>query len=108
MDTLTTPRTIPVNPQPGERYAEYGSCGWRVWLMGQKDGVSSYIIYGLTETDARLLVFGAKAVAALAWYGEQSRLARLIHSEGDAGRHAIAKDGGTKARAALADLEVPR
>lgn len=39
---------------------------------------------------------------ALTWYGEQSRLARLIHSEGDAGRHAIAADGGAKASAALA------
>ena len=38
---------------------------------------------------------------ALAWYGEQARLARLIHSEGDAGRHALAGDGGSRARAAL-------
>ena len=38
---------------------------------------------------------------ALEWYGEQSRLARLIHSEGDQGRHNIAADGGHKARAAL-------
>lgn len=37
----------------------------------------------------------------LEWYGEQSRLARLIHSEGDAGRNAIASDGGKRARAAL-------
>lgn len=39
--------------------------------------------------------------AALAWYGEQSRLARLIHSEGDAGRQALAQDGGTLARTTL-------
>lgn len=38
---------------------------------------------------------------ALEWYREQSRLARLIHSEGDKGRHEIANDGGAKARAAL-------
>lgn len=38
---------------------------------------------------------------ALAWYGEQARLAKLIHSEGDAGRHALAADGGSRARAAL-------
>lgn len=38
---------------------------------------------------------------ALAWYGEQARIARLIHSEGDAGRQALAGDGGKKARAAL-------
>lgn len=35
--------------------------------------------------------------AALAWYAEQARLARLIHSEGDAGRAALAADGGTRA-----------
>jgi hypothetical protein len=38
---------------------------------------------------------------ALEWYGEQARLARLIHAEGDAGRHALADDGGKRARAAL-------
>jgi len=38
---------------------------------------------------------------ALEWYGEQARLARLVHSEGDAGRNALAADGGKRARAAL-------
>lgn len=42
---------------------------------------------------------------ALAWYGEQARLARLIHSEGDPGRHALSNDGGARARAALAEQE---
>ena len=40
--------------------------------------------------------------AELAWYGEQSRLARIIHSEGDSGRHALQADGGHRAGAALA------
>lgn len=40
--------------------------------------------------------------AALEWYGEQARLCRLIHAEGDAGRNALAADGGKKAQAALA------
>jgi hypothetical protein len=39
---------------------------------------------------------------ALDWYREQARLARLIHSEGDAGRHALQADGGKRAAAALA------
>ena len=39
--------------------------------------------------------------AALEWYGEQARLCRLIHSEGDTGRHALQADGGSRARAAL-------
>lgn len=38
----------------------------------------------------------------LAWYGEQARLARLIHSEGDTGRNALAGDGGKRANEALA------
>lgn len=37
----------------------------------------------------------------LAWYGEQARLARLIHSEGNAGRWALSEDGGAKARALI-------
>ncbi len=39
---------------------------------------------------------------ALAWYGENARLARLIHSGGDPGRHALAGDGGKRAQAILA------
>ena len=39
--------------------------------------------------------------AELEWYGEQARLARLIHSEGDKGRHALQDDGGKRARRAL-------
>ena len=35
------------------------------------------------------------------WYAEQARLCRLIHSEGDAGRNALANDGGELARKAL-------
>jgi hypothetical protein len=37
----------------------------------------------------------------LEWYGEQARLARIVHNEGDAGRHALSADGGKRARAAL-------
>lgn len=44
---------------------------------------------------------------ALAWYGEQARLARLIHSEGDAGRRNLEADGGSRARAALRNTEAP-
>jgi hypothetical protein len=48
-----------------------------------------------------LLAENEKLRAALEWYGEQARLARLIHSEGDAGRYALAADGGKRARVAL-------
>ena len=43
----------------------------------------------------------AELETELAWYGEQARLCRLIHSEGDAGRNALAADGGKRARNAL-------
>lgn len=46
-----------------------------------------------------------KLQMALEWYGEQARLARLIHSEGDKGRQALADDGGKRARQALANLQ---
>lgn len=47
-------------------------------------------------------------VEALEWYGEQARLARLIHSEGDAGRHALAADGGKRASDVLAALSLTK
>ncbi len=40
---------------------------------------------------------------ALEWYGEQARLCRIVHKEGDAGRHALNNDGGKRARAALGE-----
>jgi hypothetical protein len=43
----------------------------------------------------------AELEGVVRWYGEQARLARLIHSEGDEGRHAIHMDGGSRSRAAL-------
>jgi hypothetical protein len=59
----------------------------------------------INAIDALPVVDVKELVEALRWYGEQSRLARLIHSEGDAGRHAIAADGGKRAAAALAAFE---
>jgi hypothetical protein len=54
---------------------------------------------------------GAKIIKgleeALEWYGEQARLCRLIHSGGDAGRNALAADGGKRAKTALASLPSP-
>ncbi len=49
----------------------------------------------------------AALAAELAWYGEQARLCRLIHSEGDAGRNALAADGGKRAQAVLARAQHP-
>lgn len=38
----------------------------------------------------------------LKWYGENARLCRLIHREGDAGRNALSEDGGKRAQASIA------
>jgi hypothetical protein len=46
----------------------------------------------------------AKLREALAWYGENARLCRLVHREGDAGRHALSDDGGGRARAAIEEV----
>lgn len=59
-------------------------------------------LYAALEADlAKEKAENARMREALEWYGEQSRLARLIYSGGDPGRHAIAADGGKRARAAL-------
>ena len=50
----------------------------------------------------RLHALNSQMLEALEWYAEQTRLCRLIHKDGDAGRHALATDGGIKARAAIA------
>lgn len=56
------------------------------------------------EANAQLICAAPEMAEALKWYGEQARLARLIHSEGDAGRNALANDGGKRARTILAQI----
>jgi hypothetical protein len=51
--------------------------------------------------EASLELYVKELSEVLKWYGENSRLARLIHSEGDAGRHALAADGGYLANRTL-------
>lgn len=58
-------------------------------------------VYMLNEHCRRAADEIERLRAELEWYGEQARLARLIHSEGDEGRHALAADGGKRARDAL-------
>jgi hypothetical protein len=59
------------------------------------------------RANTRAIAAVPKLVKALEWYGEQARLCRLIHSEGDAGRNALAADGGGIAREALAAATTP-
>jgi len=54
----------------------------------------------LKDTNALASLLPA-AVKALEWYAENARLCRLIHSEGDTGRNALAKDGGNLAKSTL-------
>ena len=55
----------------------------------------------LCDETERLRAENERLRAELAWYGEQSRLARIIHSEGASGRHALQADGGHRARDAI-------
>lgn len=88
-------------------------CG--IWGdIGDEDMANARLIALAPELAAETIALRAQTAkdkarierleAALRWYGEQARLARLIHSEGDAGRNALARDGGEYARAALEDL----
>lgn len=76
----------------------------------RSDGGAELCIESVLATDAAdalsdLQAENQRLREALAWYGEQSRLARLIHSEGDAGRRNLGADGGSRARAALRSTE---
>lgn len=64
------------------------------------DEVAEALTYALEiiETKEQRI---ANLESALEWYGEQSRLVRLIHNEGDKGRQALADDGGRRDRAIL-------
>lgn len=64
-----------------------------------RDRVTKFVRADIAERER------AELVEVLRWYGENARLARLIHSEGDIGRHAISSDGGKRARALLSKLE---
>ena len=67
------------------------------WPIKPHVFAASYVAAEPDEAAARI----QELEAALKWYGEQARLARLSHGEGDAGRHALQADGGAKARQAL-------
>lgn len=82
----------------------------RIWTDGHdywahpthKDDKTEYIRADLVEA---MEAENQRLREALSWYGEQARLARLIHSEGDAGRRNLEADGGSRARAALRSTE---
>lgn len=62
---MTVPRTIRENAQPGERYAILEQIGWSVRTNNNQDQKYHFhVASGLTEADARLLVFGPKVVEA--------------------------------------------
>lgn len=62
---------IPPEPKPGERWmAQDGATGtWTVWRAGETNEsgfrFDSVVAIGLAFADARLLVYGAEAVAVL-------------------------------------------
>tara|TARA_R110002126_G_scaffold16166_1_gene65055 strand:+ start:444 stop:743 length:300 start_codon:yes stop_codon:yes gene_type:complete len=58
---------------------------------GMVDRMAGHIARLPDIADAQTRI--AELEAVLEWYGENARLARLIHREGDEGRHAISSDG---------------
>lgn len=105
----TTPRTIPENPKPGERYAERLAAGWFVKRLDRIDGDDRFftsIAGPLSEADARLLVFGANAVEALRVCLDVMKRHGVPHT------HPLLRhewhEAVASGIAALADLEVPK
>jgi len=74
---------------------------WKNALEAELSALRTQAVADAAEIE-RLRAERDALLAALGWYGEHSRLARLITYEGDAGRNAIASDGGQKAREAIA------
>lgn len=66
--------------------------------------IATGYLHEYTRTDIHQAALDriAELEGELGWYGEQALLARLIHSEGDIGRHSLAEDGGKRARDVLA------
>jgi hypothetical protein len=90
------PRPQAQSPMPYCFVVKCNECGTRTLYFYTK--AEAIAAWNHRTPDPRV----AGLVEALEWYGEQARLCRLIHSEGDAGRHALSDDGGKFARAALA------
>lgn len=63
---MTTPRTIPENPKPGERWAEqFRGSYWRVYRWQTAPSGPVVVADRLSEADARLLVEGPAQLASL-------------------------------------------
>lgn len=79
----------------------------RIQLTRLADFADGDAIHGAIHAFTKALA-GSRApsdaalVEALEWYAEQVRDCRKITSEGDAARRTLDKDGGQRARAALA------
>jgi hypothetical protein len=79
-----------------------GDIGWGNYMSGRYDDCSDVIAFArhrLATTD------NAELVGALAWYAEQVAGCRKLGSIGDPFRHALDRDGGERARTALARTE---
>lgn len=108
---MTAARTIPENPKPGERYAEWtgNTTEWYVFVCEHgtvEDGSPNRTLIAthLSEADARLLVFGAKAVEALRDAGQQAvPIGPCVCS--DAGAMCVAHVRAAKYQSILVDLE---
>jgi hypothetical protein len=103
--------SIPIaghTPGPWQAYASVQKeRGYLIDTALLTDSTNGYVIADnvcghQAAANAALIAAAPDLLEALEWYGEQARLARLIHSEGDAGRQALASDGGRRAQAIIA------
>jgi hypothetical protein len=99
---MTDPKAIADAIDPRKQGWSDASHPLEVYQVAVNDGIAA----------ADLLLVQAVEIArlkeALKWYGENARLCRLLHSEGDPGRHALVNDGGKLANAALSPPEEPK
>jgi hypothetical protein len=97
------PERIYATSSRSEAGVEHWPNDWGIWREGKPYMYGAEYIradFGPLNIDAMQDKID-RLCEVVEWYGEQSRLARLIHSEGDAGRNALASDGGKKARSVL-------
>lgn len=93
-------RAVPVSPaQDSDDLAELQA------RLIRRTEESTAAAYRDAELIRQLREQNGEMLSLLKWYRDHARLTRLIHSEGDAGRHALANDGGEKANTLIAKVE---
>lgn len=104
LEGVTSTYHVVRDPAPeGRTFVDNGASAYADIISLDRQTVGE-IADRLGSAEARVKALEAhreKLERVLTWYGENARLCRLIHSEGDLGRNNLAADGGERARAAL-------